>query len=67
MNNDIIAPLIALIVMVGWAVHFAVYQRAIFTRSRREVMVWALVSVVIVSVTMQVLYRITMWLIERAG
>jgi hypothetical protein len=64
MNKDTIAPLIALIVMIGWAVHFAVYQRTIFTRSRREVMVWALVNVVVVSATMQVLYRITMWFIK---
>jgi len=65
MNEDIIAPTIALIVMLGWSIHFALFQRAIFTRSRREIMIWAVVNLVVVSVIMQVLYRFTLFFTQK--
>lgn len=65
MNEDIVAQVICIIVMLAWGVHFLYYKPVIFSKSKRAILVWALCSVIIVSITMQVLYKLTMWIVSR--
>ena len=60
MNEDSIAGVITLIVMTGWAIHFMYFKPQIFSKSKRYVLLYAIVSFLVVSMTMQILYKLAL-------